>query len=323
LDLGKWRSGKGREVCTLSGHSGGVERVRFHPVQSNILCTAAGDRTVLLWDARVPSGSSNSAISSLKYSAKIDLLCNIREYYCPASIEFSPDGCALMVSEKDNSVHIYDMRKIMSSSSGSSSSFFRSSNHAAIGKPLKTYRLEDTVLECHFSPSGKHLVAATKAHDGMGTVRIWPFSETISSEKYDVYPGHTGAIYCLCFSPCGKRLATGGQDALVGLWDVAEMVCTNTIGRMTKFLRSVTFSHDSKVLASSSEETLIDLADANTGEKLSEISTRHGADEMAWNPKYYALAYASGEPDGSGIVGTTRMGPPPSVVTVVKFSSSL
>jgi WD40 repeat protein len=79
------------------------------------------------------------------------------------------------------------------------------------------------------------------------------------------------------FSNDGKQLVTGGSDAIVGLWDcgstltlqqhghaaaAASMVCTTTITRRLKFIRSTAFSHDSQLLAIATEEDGIDVADA-------------------------------------------------------------
>jgi len=232
---------------------------------------------------------------------------NSPSHYGPASVEWHPDGSALVVAEKDNSVYVYDLRQLSSSTSAVAKSGRGggSRQQVSIGKPLRTYRLQPNVLqECHFSPgNGRHLVAATKqSSDGMGTVRIWECQpKPNTSKRHTDLVGHTGSIYCLRFSPCGTRLATGGADALVGIWDTSEMVCTHTISRLTKFVRSVSFSHDSKLLASCSEEPMIDIADVETGEKFGEIPARYGADECAWNPKSYALAFASGAESASSL----------------------
>merc|ERR1719162_2926426 len=53
--------------------------------------------------------------------------------------------------------------------------------------------------------------------------------------KLSTFVGHTGPIYSISFSPDGKFLATGGNDALVGLWDVKSMTCQATISSRTKF----------------------------------------------------------------------------------------
>jgi len=290
-------AGTGREVQALTGHTAGVERVRFHPTEANVLCTAGAERSVRLWDIR-SAGTSRSG-------GKIDFGAGI------ISVEWNPGQPGsvrhLAVTDKDDTVRVYDARKI--------------------SKPLSAvfaFKDDSTVYETHFSPSGTHLVAGVKlAENAMGALRAWKWDEgndapkgkagkvMIGNDNSDMFIGHTGPLYSLKFSPDGKRLVSGGGDALVCLWDVASMTCQATVARRTKFIRSVTFSHDSRLVATSSEEDGIDVADAVTGERVglvklmtdekSRIRERMGhsgagggADEVAFHPKAYALACARG-----------------------------
>jgi len=57
-------------------------------------------------------------------------------------------------------------------------------------------------------------------------------------------------------------------------------------------VRTVSFSHDGKLLASASEDLVIDIADVASGEKVAEVPVVAATFTVAWHPKHYLLAYA-------------------------------
>ena len=52
-----------------------------------------------------------------------------------------------------------------------------------------------------------------------GTLRIINY---LKEKITDVYPAYYGAFICVCWSPDGKYILTGGQDDLVSIWSLAE-----------------------------------------------------------------------------------------------------
>ena len=291
-------SSQTRELSTMVGHT---DRVRFHPHQDSVLATASGsDATVKLWDVRS---------SSTKQAGKIELTGSSSN---GSTVDVSWSGQSstkehlLVVTEKNGSVHVLDTRKLGSSVKTPASK--KSPSSAAF---RNTFVLNPKIVDaCVFSPSGDHLVAAT-SEQGYGELTVWNWEteeKENSSHKY-VYPAHTGPIYSFCFSPNGQKLATGGGDALVGLWDVDTMVCSSTINRCDRFVRSVSFSYDSQIVATSTEEASVDLANAETGALVAKMSLSSsfsnnnnnnrkvdrnapGADEITFHPKMHLLACA-------------------------------
>ncbi len=279
-----------------------------------------------LWDVR----------AATRAIARIPLRSNRGN--CAASIEWqtghrtgssTATGTSnlLVVTERDNTVHVHDIRKLQNQGNGKGVN--ANTNGSSSPSEMKMYKFNDILADTHFSPSGTHLIsAARRIEDGMGVIHIYPLddnnSDTTSNANGNddastisrsTFVGHTGNIYSLKFSPDGTKMASGGNDALVGLWDVQSFVCKATISRRTKFIRSVAFSFDSKVVACCSEEKGIDLADADTGALIGEVhlnkahdrdsrdrgrntsfgSGTMGADEIAFHPKAHIIAAARGE----------------------------
>lgn len=350
-------SGVGRELQSLTGHQATVERVRFHPTEPTVLVTAGNDATVRVWDARVAGAS--------RCTGRIDLRADRKRYPAPcvASVEWHPGiapvGAAggnggvlryLVVAEKDDSVHVYDARRLSAGSTSSRGGRSGTAPAQGSAEPVRSFNLRPDVLqEALFSPSGTHLVAATKSGTtGMGEIRAWAWDAPASAEgeeetpkTHSTFVGHTGPIYTLRFSPDGTRLASGGFDSLVGLWDVESMVCRRTIARRTKFVRSVAFSSDGGVVATSTEEDGIDIADSETGEQLGivklwsderrQIRSRlglgiqgGGADELCFHPRSMVLACARGFEGHTAAPG--GLAPPqnavPAMVTVARLGFS-
>lgn len=271
-------NGSPREVLVINQHTAPVERVRFHPNEETLVCTAASDSTVRLFDVRSASQKNLGRIDVLSRSA--------------ADIAWSTkSGSTMMaVTERDGSVHICDTRKVSQSAPASTKS---GGNRTAV---VKTFSLGHSIVEaCIFSPMGDHLVAST-TRDGIGQISIWEWED--AGAKTFSFPGHMGPIYALAFSPDGRHMATGASDAIVGIWDATTTSCVRTIARCQRFTRSVAFSHDSRYLASSQEDS-IDVAVAATGELVGKVNLcgrdrrgSGGADEIAFHPKHHILASA-------------------------------
>ena len=68
-------------------------------------------------------------------------------------------------------------------------------------------------------------------------------------------------------------------------------------------VRTLSFSHDGALLASASEDLLIDVAWTESGERVGEIPVEAPTFTVAWHPKQYLLAYACDDKEKQDIGG--------------------
>ncbi|KAJ9585200.1 hypothetical protein L9F63_003003 [Diploptera punctata] len=116
-------------------------------------------------------------------------------------------------------------------------------------------------------------------------------------ELQHILKAHPGTCICIEFDPTGRYFATGSADALVSLWDVDELACLRTFSRLDWPVRTISFSHDGRLLASASEDLVIDVGEVETGEKVVDIPVEAATFTVAWHPSQYLLAYACDDKD--------------------------
>lgn len=140
------------------------------------------------------------------------------------------------------------------------------------------------------------LLMVTKG-DGGVSVFDYPSLE----ENMRPLRAHTGCTFCIEFDSKGRYFATGGADALVGLWHAQELVCLRTIGDAEWPIRSMSFSFDGRLLATASEDACICINFVDTGELVHKIDTSDGTTGVAWHPTQLLLAF-SGDGKDNGVI---------------------
>lgn len=99
--------------------------------------------------------------------------------------------------------------------------------------PVAAWRISNSRINgFSFSPDSRHLAVVSED----GTLRIvdylreqsvhldaccWP-TELTTFRLTDVYTSYYGGFTCVCWSPDGKYILTGGQDDLVSIWSLHE-----------------------------------------------------------------------------------------------------
>jgi WD40 repeat protein len=78
----------------------------------------------------------------------------------------------------------------------------------------------------------------------------WHYQWRLAHAPLRTLRGHTKGVICLAYSPDGTRLAAGGGDQTVRVWDVVTGRLLHTLEGHRSFVRGVAFSPDGKRLYS-------------------------------------------------------------------------
>ncbi|KAK6495323.1 hypothetical protein TWF481_003347 [Arthrobotrys musiformis] len=181
------------------------------------------------------------------------------------SLSYHPDAYVVAVGRKDNKIKILDLRQ-----------------NAVVNTIDEG---NDTTFQTTFSHNGTILLQTHAS--GKIVLRSYPSLEIIYT-----FNAHTAGCYCLDISPSGKYIATGGNDALISLWDTTDWVCLRTFDKSDHPMRSVSFSFDGAFLVAGSDEGMpISVMHAESGEYVHEIKANYPAHAVAWHPSKYVIAY--------------------------------
>ena len=149
------------------------------------------------------------------------------------ALAYAPDGASYLVAHGS----LHDAR-----------------THAVLGT-LDAHPSDSNLGGVAIHPTGRVAATATDA------VRIHALP---SGELLHTLDEHAGLVYCAAYHPNGSRLATGGADGTIRIWDTDDYQLLLVLRGHELYVKAIAWSPDGSLLASASGDRSIRLWDSLT-----------------------------------------------------------
>ena len=291
----------GNTVRVIEGHDKSTASLIINPLQKTILL-GASDAPASVWDANQ------------------SLICKLTDdtgYF--RGVKFSPDGKTFVLDHVSGASSFWNQRDCKnlferSEIDPEKSVFAPDGKHIAVieEKSIKLYSAEKQellrVLRGHtnriasiaFSPDGKLLATASEDR----TVKVWNLDQGQTLYSLDDPTFKAGAV---AFSPDGKILASADGDVpfyvrrggrKIKLWDISSGKLLRSFGDHDLAIKTLAFSSDGKLLASSSKDKTVRIWNLSSGQLLQKLDGHPNSS----NSNNLGIWFITFSPDGRTLI---------------------
>jgi WD40 repeat protein/serine/threonine protein kinase len=279
-----WDAKSGRALPPLFQHDAGVTAVALSQDGKLLVTGWEGSGQVTLWDAITGQELRNPGFTG----------------YPIRSIALTPDGKRVF----SGTGAVWDTSSGQGipkeNRSGTCVAMSPDGQRLAMGSydgPATVWRAtsdwENRTLKAHtgwvmsvaLTPDGKRLVTGGDEEDS--PLKIW---DVVSGQELPKLKGHADGVASVAVTPDGKRIATASADGTARLWDSTDGrqvlridVDTEVVNslkaseyKFEKRVWSVAVTPDGKQIVTGSENGIVKIWDALTGQKLQEINAYIG-----------------------------------------------
>lgn len=263
---------------TLSRHSDHIREIVYSP-DGTLFASVSHDNTLILWNAGDGQPLTERPIQV--HSNQVN------------GVAFSPDGKQLVTVGLDERVVLFDMDKpnllgqlILTHDGDVQQVIYMTSQNSILstGFDGNVYLtdMESGESEVAFTPEIGRITSASLSSDetllaiasDMGVMQLWDMATR--TPLTEAFTAHSSTIFSIAFNPDGTKLASGGDDLLVLIWDVPSLVA-GEIDNFTAYeghtdgIFAVAWHPTEPILASGSRDDTIGLWDTESGALLATL----------------------------------------------------
>ncbi len=280
----------GEELAVLRGHTTAVEGVAVSPDGGYVASVSANGKA-RLWEpgTRLAKPARPAELFRLRYGVSLPRLGGAEK--------------PLRVPALSG-----DRRRVVAWVGGLRYVTWDARTGAVVGRPLDLSTIADVPgppppgdLSGRLSPDGARLLVPLGSPDLTAGEPAALVVEVATGRVVGSLGGHVGPVYAAAYSPDGLRIATGGQDGKVRMWDARRLVLDTVLTAGATRVLHLAFSPDGGRLIASSRDALARIWDLRGGGAPLELFGHEAGVHHAFFSADGALVVSIGEADGTRV----------------------